>query len=169
MEKIRTISLSTKEIQDTIKELRRIKSELQNYPSDIESTLDQAVEYCKSLTPSESLRNSTYWEKTGTGYRIVQEGDGVAYVEFGTGVVGKEAEHHPLHGEMGMYEHDSVEGHKFIAPDGRRAWAYPKKEGGWGMTSGQPAHMQMYKTGQWLEEKLGVAVSMSIDKVVKNW
>ncbi len=161
----RKITLDKKSIDDTIKVLKDIKKSIDS-TSDIENILDEAVQYC--IEKSGNFNAHTYWEETSEGYRIVQEGNGVIYVEFGTGVVGEDNPH-PLYEQMGMEGYNSRKDHKFIAPDGRDAWTYPKAEGGWGITSGQPARKQMYLTSQWLEEKLGREVLLKVKRATDKW
>lgn len=184
MEKTRKIGLDRNEISKAIQDLKSMKKEISSLPDDIEDILDQAVSYCQSLTPisdknGNHLRYNTYWEKTSTGYRIVQEGDYIAYVEFGTGVRGKNNsyEDKDILGAIG-WEY-GVGKHIFTTKDGRNGWFYPtgeeyiSKTGNrsqvYKFTEGQPANMQMYKTALWLEEKLGQRINLVIDKAVNKW
>ena len=172
--KVRKIGLNTKDIQNVIKDLKSIEKEVNSLPKDIENILDEAVNYCQSITPisdkdGNHLRYNTYWEKTPTGYRIVQEGDSVAYVEFGTGVAKYDVTH-PKSTQFGWAY--GVGSHIFITKEGKTGWFYPTNVEGkntFRFTEGQKANMQMYKTGIWLEKRLGVMVKMKMKRVNENW
>ena len=168
MGKRRKISLNISDIEKTIKDLKKIEKDIDKAVNDsLEEIIQEAVEYCKQQ--SGNFEADTYYVKTDKGYRIVQEGYGVIYVEFGTGVVGDEHPHNPMHEQMGLLPHNAMKEHKFIAPDGREAWFYPKGDGTFGITSGQPARMQMYKTAKWLEERLGRKVKYDIERGIREW
>lgn len=170
---IKKISLDKKEIQKAINDLKSIQKDISStLPSNIESILDEAVEYCKSITPigdgDKHLVDNTYWEKTSTGYRIVQEGDNVAFVEFGTGVVG-EASPHVGAGQFGWQY--AVGSSIFVTKNGRIGWVYPTNDSGtsFKFTEGQKANMQMYRTKIWLEEKLNQELSLTMKRVSSKW
>ena len=171
MSKVRTIGLDTQDIDETIKSLKGIQKGISKETQNrIESILDQAVEYCRSKCPPTFTDYNIYWEKTENGYRIVQEGAGVVFVEFGTGVVGKGDSHKISPIEFGLEDYDTRHNNvnKFVY-NGNPAWHYPKKDGSWGITSGQKAHMQMFQTAEWLREKLPIEISMVIGEVVRKW
>lgn len=173
--KVRKVPLDPKEIQKTIRDLKKMQKELNALPSDIEEILDEAVAYCKSITPisdkdGNHLRDNTYWEKTPKGYRIVQEGEGVAFVEFGTGEVGELFPHEKA-GNFGWVY--GVGEHIFTTKDGKRGWFFPTdgEDGAktFRFTEGQPANMQMYKTSLWLKEKLNARIRMRMERVKNIW
>lgn len=170
--KTRAISLDRSEIKATIKTLKSMSSDIRNINTSLEKILDEAVKYCQSLTPisdgeGNHLRYDTYWEKTPNGYRIVQEGENVLYVEFGTGVVGAENPHQ-LASTNWVY---GVGEHIFTTSDGRTGWFYPadKEKRKYKFTQGQPANMQMYKTAIWLSERLNKEVKIYMEKVKQKW
>lgn len=184
MEKTRKISLDRSEISKAIQDLKSMKKEINSLPNDIEDILTQAVSYCQSITPisdknGNHLRYNTYWEKTSKGYRIVQEGDHIAYVEFGTGAVGKAHPHESSEMIDKVGWQYGVGNHIFTTSDGKTGWFYPtgeeyisktgKKSQVYKFTEGQPANMQMYKTALWLEKKLGQRINIVIDKAVRKW
>lgn len=174
LEKHRVISLNTNDIKKTVRDLRHIKKSIDSdVPKVIQTLLDEAVNYCKDLTPiSENggahLRDNVYWIKTGRGYRIVQEGENALYVEFGTGVVGTSSPH-PSTGKIGWAY--GVGKHIFTTKDGKRGWFYPVNGEGKEIefTEGQVANMQMYKTGLWLQARLKTRVKMIISREVSKW
>lgn len=171
--KVRKISLDRDDIKKTIQDLSRMSKEIKSLPNNIENILDQAVDYCRSITPvsdkqGNHLRDNVYWEKTPTGYRIVQEGENVLYVEFGTGEKG---EKNPRPNGIGYGWEYGVGKHIFTTVDGRRGWFYPTDETytSFKFTQGQPANMQMYKTARWLEKKLKTEVKITMEKVKAFW
>lgn len=171
--KVRKISLDTQEIKKTIQDLQNMKKQIKGLPSNIESILDEAVLYCQSLTPisdgqGNHLVYNTYWTKTPGGYRIVQEGENVLYVEFGTGQVGSETPHE-LVGEMGWLY--GVGEHIFTTIDGKVGWFFPtdSTRTEYRFTQGQKANMQMYRTAEWLSKRLNVEVKLVAEKVKQQW
>lgn len=172
--KVRKISLDSKDIQETIRDLQNMKSQLNSLPENIEEILDEAVRYCQSLTPisdnqGNHLRYNTYWQKTSKGYRIVQEGEGVTYVEFGTGLAKLDVTH-PKATEFGWAY--GVGSHIFTTKGGKTGWFFPTEEAGkmtFKFTEGQKANMQMYKTALWLEKKLNIEVKMTMKRVKDLW
>lgn len=180
---IRKISLDTDEIKKAITDLKNLKKNIEKKTDTaIEEVMTDAVKYCQSLTPisdnqGNHLRFNTYWEKTTKGYRLVQEGDHIAYVEFGTGVIGKSSPHVEA-GKFGWQY--GVGSHIFETKDGKTGWFFPTGEiytsvktgvssQKYKFTQGQPANMQVYKTGLWLEEKLGVKVNYVVDGELSKW
>lgn len=161
------MTLDSSSIKETINVLKQMQNDLNKIPNEIESILNEAVLYC--VRESGNFKANTYWKKTENGYQIVQEGEGVLYVEFGTGSKGA-ASPHPEHQELGMNDYNSG-GTIFTTKDGRTGWFYPtdstQKE--WKFTEGQPARMQMYKTARWLEERLGTQVKLTVKKAVNRW
>lgn len=171
--KVRKIGLNSKDIQDAINDLKSIKQDISSLPENIEDILDEAVRYCQSLTPisdkqGNHLRYNTYWEKTSTGYRIVQEGENVAFVEFGTGAVGTGSPHDKASTFGWAY---GVGKHIFTTKSGRRGWFFPTDESytSFRFTEGQKANMQVYKTGIWLEKRLNQEIKMTMKRVNDKW
>lgn len=67
------------------------------------------------------------------------------FVEFGTGIVGKNSTHHPAHGAFD-WEHD-------VHAHGEAGWWYPGDDGKAHWTQGQPSRPFMYETAQQLKEE----------------
>lgn len=171
MEKVRKIPLENNAIQNAIRDLKQIKNEIVSI--NIEDLLDEAVKYCMSLTPlsdnqGNHLKYNTYWVKTSNGYRIVQEGENVTYVEFGTGVKGGNSPHPETRTYGWVY---GVGPHIFETKDGRTGWFFPLDGNkiSYRFTEGQPANMQMYKTGLWLKERLHNNVKMKVERAISKW
>lgn len=179
----RKISLDRNEIRKAIKDLENIEKNIDTKTdAAIEEIMTEAVKYCQSLTPisdnqGNHLRLNTYWEKTPNGYRLVQEGDHIAYVEFGTGSVGRSNPHEEA-GNFGWQY--GIGPQIFQTKDGRTGWFFPTGEmytsletgtssQKYKFTQGQPANMQVYKTGLWLAEKLGAEISYVVDGELSKW
>lgn len=167
MGRTRKIELDKKSIDDTVKVLKQMQNDINKIPNDIEQILTEAVNYCKEQ--SGNFRADTYWEKTATGYRIVQEGEGALYVEFGTGTRGMESPH-PQHNVFLLDAYNSGST-VFTTKDGRTGWFYPMGEDRteWRFTEGQPARKQMYLTAVWLQQRLHTQVRLSLAKAVNRW
>lgn len=173
LEKTRKISLNSNDIKKAIRDLQQMKKNIETLPTNIESILDEAVTYCKSITPisdkgGNHLADNTYWTKTPTGYRITQEGENVLFVEFGTGVVGENSPHDKASDYGWIY---GTGEHIFTTKDGKRGWFFPLDNTGTQIrfTQGQVANMQMYKTSLWLKERLQVEVKMVLNREVSKW
>lgn len=168
MARTRTVKLNSTDINRTIKALRRVRDSLTK-STEIEKALREAVNYCKSITPDKNI--NTYWEKTASGYRLVQEGDSVAFIEFGTGLVGQS---HPHQNQEWLGKASWIYGSgekQHETKNGRYGWVYPEDETGMNFkfTEGQPANMQMYQTALFLSHKLNQAVRLTIEKAVNKW
>lgn len=171
MERIKKISLNSNDINRSIRELKQIKTNIEN--TNIEDILDDAVKYCVSMTPisdyeGNHLAFNTYWVKTPNGYRIVQEGENVAFVEFGTGVKGANNSH-PNTNKFGWVY--GIGSHIFETKNGKTGWFFPINENktSYKFTEGQKASMQMYKTALYLRERLGVEVKTKLERVISKW
>ena len=176
------LELDSDEIKKTVRDLKNLRKSIREIDKAIEKVLDQAVKYCISITPvsdkdGNHLIDNTYWEKTPTGYRVVQEGKHVAFVEFGTGEIGESKGGHPA-GDTVDWKYASGK-HIFTTKDGKKGWYYPTGELYTSMktgktsevhkfTRGQIPHMQMWKTAEFIQEKLGSEVQYMIVKEVKK-
>ena len=82
------------------------------------------------------------------------ESDHVAFVEFGTGVVGQNNPH--KNGEyLSLASWDYASGSKiFTTKDGRVGWIYPTDDGGFRFTEGMASRPFMYETALELEREL---------------
>lgn len=87
--------------------------------------------------------------------RIVADAPYFKFVEFGTGIVGKDAPDHPLHSEVG-WEHD-------INKHGDKGWYFPGDDGKYYLTKGQPARPFLFET----IEELKAAIPEIVRSVYK--
>jgi len=105
-----------------------------------------------------------YHENLGSGRsRVVAKRDGLAYIEFGTGDIGKSSnypeENLPKEGVpiTGKWEYYYEPSDSKTILNGQRGWWFGKT-----FTTGRPAGMQMYKTSQKLRTQMGTIVKNKI-------
>ena len=120
----------------------------------IEEVCSEGVKIAQSQY-SDVSNVKVWYEKTGMGSaRIIASKEGLAYIEFGTGDVGKESNYPdsnlpqegiPITGAWTYYYEPSD--HK-TTKDGKRGWMWGSQ-----FVVGRPAGMQMYKTSQQLKQK----------------
>lgn len=93
-----------------------------------------------------------YDAATRTGF-IRCNADYGMFVEFGTGVLGKE---HPYPGEaMAAVGYQYGGGTTYVqTEDGRVGWFFPGDDGKWYFTEGQPSRPFMYNTAQLLRRQV---------------
>lgn len=93
-----------------------------------------------------------YDEATHTGL-IVCEADYGIFVEFGTGIVGKENSY--IGSAMAEIGYKYGGGTTYVQlADGRVGWYYPADDGTWKFTEGQPSRPFMYNTAQILKRQV---------------
>lgn len=116
--------------------------------------------------------------KNGTG-QIIAEGQGVAYIEFGTGTKGMDSNYPEKHLPTQTIEFESPKG----SPQSTQGWEYNydnpqtkrvNEDGkiGWyfngQFTEGREAGMQMYRTSKRLEQEMKSMVKEFVKEVKKN-
>jgi len=80
---------------------------------------------------------------SGSKATVYQQGDQIAYIEFGTGAQDA-ASRHPQAGEVGWNYDSGTKIHTM--KNGKRMWRYwDKLKGHWRITSGLPAQKQVYR------------------------
>lgn len=81
------------------------------------------------------------------------------FVEYGTGIVGKQAPHHPKP-EIAWVHDSHGHGHKgwFFEKDGERRW-----------TAGAESRPFMYDTWKWARASFTNTLASAINKEIKNW
>lgn len=142
--------LSPKEIKEAVKQIEKYKQDLNRKLSLlIQALTDRGVEIAKlnvqrlgAVYSGELLESIGGYFSPSLGVGIIYAGAPYAvYVEFGTGIRGKEGQH-PLSGDKGwIYD---VNGH------GEAGWIYPK-DGTFYWTDGMPARPFMYDMTKQLE------------------
>ena len=98
---------------------------------------------------------SGYFSPTLNAGFVKVTSDHVAFVEFGTGVVGQNSPHR--NGEyLSKAAWSYASGAKiFTTQDGRVGWIYPTDDGGFRFTEGMPSRPFMYETSLELEHSFG--------------
>mgnify|MGYP001030709329 CR=1 FL=1 len=151
----------------------------------VEELGKRAEKKCKELMSGYGLGNSSLYnnltvEKMENGFYISTFGsnysgeDYAMYVEFGTGIVGKEGKVHPKSGESG-WNYD-------VNEHGESGWTYPtsaddpnpnkwQDEDGmyWAWTRGQQARPFMYETWLYLSRTGLRTVNGYINRALKKW
>lgn len=148
-----SVGLSTKSINNAIKELNKYKQSI----LDKEKQLLEKLAYIGVSNASVRFTTAMYdgvndvtvnLEKTAKGYAVVAKGKAVAFIEFGSGVYHNTGEPYPLprpDGVVGIGEYGQGKGK-------RKAWYYKGEAGTNGelqsngsvKTRGNPAAMPMW-------------------------
>lgn len=161
--KITINALSKSSIENAIKQLRAYQNDL-TYKCQLlaEKLAEKGVEIARvqiadldAIFTSELL-SSIHAEykgstKGGSVWSVVAGTDHAMFVEFGTGIVGKQS---PYTGELPdgvSWEYASGKTIRQLA-DGRYGWFYKDDDGQWWFTEGMPSRPFMYYTSIQLRE-----------------
>lgn len=158
-----TITLSQKSIQDAISRIKAYKNDL-TYKCQLlaEKLAERGVEIARlqladlDAVFTTELISSIHAEykgsvKGGGIWAVVAGTDHAMFVEFGTGIVGKQS---PYPGELPdgvSWEYASGKTIRQLA-DGRYGWFYKDDDGQWWFTEGMPSRPFMYYTAQEIEK-----------------
>ena len=150
--------------------LNNFKSKLQKYSSLNTGLSSQIAEQIAirgeqiALQEYSSDKVQVTHENLGSGKsRVIAKRDGIAYIEFGTGDVGKSSNYPeqnlpkqgvPITGEWKYYYEPSDS--KTVV-NGERGWYFGKT-----FTTGRPAGMQMYRTSQKLKRQMATIAKNKI-------
>ena len=156
------VTLDPKSIQAAIKELRKYKTDIQRKTKRLAQKLtDYGAKVTRIKIVSMGAVYSGELLSGVDGYfsPLLNAGfvrvtnDHVAFVEFGTGVVGKNSPH--KNGEyLSKAAWQYATGPKIITTkDGRVGWIYPTDDGGFRFTEGMAARPFMYETALQLQRK----------------
>lgn len=147
MSKKITFGLSTKEIQEAIKQVEAYKIQLnKKCQLLVQALTDKGVDIAKVNVRSLGAFYTGELEESINGYYIPTLNTGIiyagawyaVYVEFGTGIKGSEASH-PLSGKTGWYY--DINNH------GEAGWVYyNENDGSYHWTDGMPSRPFMYDT-----------------------
>lgn len=162
MKNIQVNILDPKSIDKAIKELNKYKKEVENKTvtlvqrlTDLGANLVRVkiVEMGAYATGELLSGVDGYFSPTLNAGFIRVTSDHVAFVEFGTGVVGQQNPHKS--GEyLSLASWGYATGGKiFTTKDGRVGWIYPTDEGGFRFTEGMPSRPFMYETALELERQ----------------
>lgn len=166
-----SITLSSKSIENAIKELEKYKNSLEYKTRLLAETLaERGVEIARvkvadfdAILSGELIGSihDEYVESIPCGaiFAVVCDSKHAVFVEFGTGERGKEfpAEHLPeglvwdynIGSTIKVAEHDINFKNGTVIKAGEHYWFYPGKDGKWHITKGMPSRPFMYET--WAE------------------
>lgn len=131
--------LSIKSLEDMIKNVKNYKEKLNSSLYDINSAIaEEALSRAKSYVKIDTgnLSNSIQKEVTKEYARVYTNEEYAKYVEFGTGVVGKDNSH-PKAAEKG-WRYD-------VNSHGEKGWVYTKNGEDFYWTKGQKAQKFMWQ------------------------
>lgn len=137
------IRISTSSLDDYIKQLELKKEQILKATEDIANRL--AEEAGRDTYKSVSIIPAEMQGTTAIAYtRSTDEID--TYREFGTGIVGSQNPHVDEALVKSGWQYD-------INEHGEKGWIYPKKDGTFGWTKGQPAQKKFYYASKRAKEK----------------
>jgi hypothetical protein len=162
VKKITVNVLDPKSVEKAIKQLNAYKKEVETKTTELAqrlTTLGADIARIKiaemgAYYSGELLSGvSGYFSPTLNAGFIRVTSDHVAFVEFGTGVVGQSNPHR--NGEyLSLASWGYVTGSKiFTTKDGKVGWVYPTDDGGFRFTEGMPSRPFMYETALELERQ----------------
>lgn len=155
MKKVKTIKLSSGDINSLIASLKDISKDFDNLPKEIsKETAELGKEYLEEEY-SQAVHDQTIdlsdlsieVEETSRGHRLIARGSQVLYEEFGTGEEGAK-QPHPKKNEYNLNDYNSgpfVSTH--INKYGLHYWYYN------GYSEGNPSGAEMFNTARFLREK----------------
>ena len=162
MKNIKVNILDPKSVEKAIKQLNDYKKEVETKTTELAqrlTTLGADIVRMKivgmgAYYSGELLSGvSGYFSPTLNAGFIRVTSDHVAFVEFGTGIVGQSNPH--KNGEyLSLASWGYATGSKiFTTKDGRVGWVYPTDDGGFRFTEGMPSRPFMYETALELERQ----------------
>lgn len=154
---IKVNPLDTDSIERAIKELKEQQLQLNKKAESLVRLLTQlGLEKARDLCPVDTgvAQNSiiAYMDEAdGTG--IIRAGGYCKYIEFGTGVKGKNGQHPSPEYMAVMQWAYNVGAFIFTTKDGREGWFYPADDGSYRFTQGMPSRPFMYETAEYLKKE----------------
>ena len=137
------IRLSTSSLDDYIKDLELKKEQILKALPNIATRI--AEEAGKDTYKSVETVPAEMQGETAVAYaRSTNEID--TYKEFGTGIVGSQSPHVDDALAKSGWKYD-------VNKHGEKGWIYPKEDGSFGWTKGQPAQKKFYQASQRAKEK----------------
>lgn len=162
MKNIQVNVLDPKSIEKAIKELNAYKKEVETKTTELAKRLtDLGADIVRMKIVSMGAYYSGellhgvdgYFSPTLNAGFIRVTSDHAAFVEFGTGVVGKNSSH-PNAEYLSKASWGYATGSKiFTTQDGRVGWIYPTDDGGFRFTEGMQSRPFMYETALELERQ----------------
>lgn len=156
LEKFMMRANATKELQEAVE--IGIKKGIDNFKPQLEKKfMEHLRKY--GLAGSDIARNYSFSVESDFTIKLTIGTEWAIFVEYGTGIVGKQAPHHPK--PQLPWVHDSHE-------HGDAGWFYMKDgRGHW--TAGQASRPFMYDTWKWARASFTNTLGSAVRKEVENW
>ena len=144
-------------IDEAIKKLEKRKERIHKCAEKlIQRLTDLGVEKAQELVPVDTgtARSSIIgYLDEAEGVGIISAGGYCKYIEFGTGVKGRDSSHPSEEYKAIMNWAYNSGATIFTTKDGREGWYYPADDGTWRFTEGMPSRPFMYETAQYLRKE----------------
>lgn len=155
--KIKINCLDPKSIDDAIKELEKYQESLDEKAESLVRLLTNlGIEKARELVPVDTgvaQASIIGYVDDAEGIGIIKAGGYCKYIEFGTGVRGRESKHpSPEYLAIMQWAYNSG-ATIFTTKDGREGWYYPVGDGTWRFTEGMSSRPFMYETAQYLKKE----------------
>lgn len=150
MPKIRITSLSTGVIDKALQELKEYQKKIEQFPEKaVKLAVDMGVEQAKEIAmymnayDTGELVNGIVGEAKGSKGKIVSTAFHTMFVEFGTGIRGKQDPN----------QYDYAQGWKYdVNEHGEAGWVYKGDDGKLHWTKGMPSRPFMHDTAEILQQ-----------------
>ena len=156
-DKITINPFDTDSIDEAIKKLEKRKERIHKCAEKlIQRLTDLGVEKAQELVPVDTgtARSSIIgYLDEAEGVGIISAGGYCKYIEFGTGVKGRDNSHTSEEYKAIMNWAYNSGATIFTTKDGREGWYYPADDGTWRFTEGMPSRPFMYETAQYLRKE----------------
>lgn len=144
-------------IDAAIKELEKRKRAIHKHAEELTQLLTNlGVEKARDLVPVDTgVAQSSIigYIDDAEGIGIIRAGGYCKYIEFGTGVRGRESPHPSAEYKAIMQWAYNSGATIFTTKDGKEGWYYPVGDGTWRFTEGMPSRPFLYETAQYLRKE----------------
>lgn len=144
-------------IDAAIKELEKRKREIHKCAEELTRLLTNlGVEKARDLVPVDTgVAQSSIigYIDDAEGIGIIRAGGYCKYIEFGTGVRGRESPHPSAEYKAIMQWAYNSGATIFTTKNGKEGWYYPVGDGTWRFTEGMPSRPFLYETAQYLRKE----------------
>lgn len=144
-------------IDAAIKELEKRKRAIHKHAEELTQLLTNlGVEKARDLVPVDTgVAQSSIigYIDDAEGIGIIRAGGYCKYIEFGTGVRGRESPHPSAEYKAIMQWAYNSGATIFTTKNGKEGWYYPVGDGTWRFTEGMPSRPFLYETAQYLRKE----------------
>lgn len=144
-------------IDAAIKELEKRKRAIHKHAEELTQLLTNlGVEKARDLVPVDTgVAQSSIigYIDDAEGIGIIRAGGYCKYIEFGTGVRGRESPHPSAEYKAIMQWAYNSGATIFTTKNGKEGWYYPVGDGAWRFTEGMPSRPFLYETAQYLRKE----------------